>query len=124
MSKEIINDLNSGTVHITEDVIISIASVETNNIDGIYEIPVNMVERLSGRAARAVGKDIEVNIDEENVFLTIKTAVEYGKDIIEISKFVQEKVRDKIELMTGLNVMEVNVIINNIVIPKEPKEIN
>lgn len=121
MTKEIINELNSGSVHITEDVIISIASVETNNIDGIYEIPVNMVERISNRYT---SKDIDVNIDDNNVYLTIKTAVEYGKDIVSIANLVQEKVRDKIELMTGLNVMEVNVIITNVVIPKEPKESN
>ncbi len=121
MSKEIINELNSGTVHITEDVIISIATVETNNVEGVYEIPINMVERLSNRY---MNKDVEVNIDDQNVYITIKTAIEYGRDLILIGESIQEKVRDKIESMTGLNVMEVNVVVTNVVIPKEPKESN
>lgn len=121
MNKGIINELNSGTVNITEDVIISIATVETNSVDGVYEIPVNVVERFSNKY---MNKDIEVTIDETNVYLSIKTAIEYGKDLVEISRNIQEKVKEKIETMTGLNVMEVNVIVANVVVPKDTKESN
>lgn len=119
MSKEIINEINSGTIHITEDVIISIANVEANNTDGVCPLPVNMMERFSNMYAN---KGVEVNLDDSNVYLTIRIAVEFGKNLIAVASEVQEKIKEKIETMTGLNVVEVNVIVEHVSIPKKDKE--
>lgn len=119
MTKEIINEINSGTVHITEDVIVSIATVEISNIEGVYPLPVKMVERFS---TKGLNKDVDVNIDESNVYLTIRIAIEYGKNLVEVAKTIQEKVKERIETMTGLEVIEVNVVVSNVVIPKESKD--
>lgn len=119
MTKEIVNELNSGTVHITEDVLVSIASVETNRIEGVNVISTGMVEIFS---AKALNKDIEVNIDENNVYMTIRVSVEYGINLIKVSEEIQTRVKERIETMTGLNVNEINVIISNVIIPKETKD--
>lgn len=119
MSKEIINEINSGTIHITEDVIISIANVEANNTEGVCPLPVNMMERFSNMYSN---KGVEVNLDDLNVYLTIRIAVEFGKNLIAVASEVQEKIKEKIETMTGLNVVEVNVIVEHVSIPKKDKE--
>lgn len=121
MAKEIINDLNSGTVHITEDVLISIVSVEVNNIEGVKMTATGMVERFSGMN---LAHNVEVNLDETNVYVSLRISAEYGLNLIEVSENIQRRVKEKIETMTGLNVVEVNVIITDIIIPKDPKETN
>lgn len=121
MNKEILNELNSGTVHITEEVLISIATVETSRIKGVSVSPAGVVELFSPKHSN---RDIEVNIDENNVYMTIKVSVEYGINLIKVSQEIQNSVKERIETMTGLNVNEINVIISNVVIPKETKENN
>lgn len=121
MTKEIINELNSGTVQINEEVLVSIASVETNRIEGVNVIPAGMVEIFSAKSAN---KDIDVSIDDNNVYMTIKVSVEYGINLIQVSEEIQLRVKERIETMTGLKVNEINVIISNVVIPKEIKENN
>ncbi len=121
MTREIINELNSGTVQINEEVLVSIAAVETNRIEGVNVIPSGMVEIFS---AKSSNKDIDVSIDENNVYMTIKISVEYGINLIQVSQEIQSRVKERIETMTGLKVNEINVIISNVVIPKEIKENN
>lgn len=121
MTREIINELNSGTVQINEEVLVSIAAVETNRIEGVNIIPAGMVEIFS---AKSSNKDIDVSIDENNVYMTIKISVEYGINLIQVSQEIQSRVKERIETMTGLKVNEINVIISNVVIPKEIKENN
>lgn len=120
MAKEIINDLNSGTVHITEDVLISIVSVEVNNIDGVKMTPSGMVERFSGK--NLTHNNVEVTLDDDNVYISLRISIEYGLNLIDISEEIQQRVKEKIETMTGLNVIEINVIISDMIIPKDPKE--
>lgn len=119
MAKEIINEINSGTIHITEDVIISIANVEASNTEGVCPLPVNMMERFSNMYAN---KTVEVNLDDSNVYLTMRVAVEFGKNLVAVASEIQEKVKEKIETMTGLNVVEVNIIVEHVAIPKKDKE--
>lgn len=123
MSNEIINNLDSGTVHITEDVIASIAYVEASKVDGVVNMSTSLttgvVERISGKN---LNKGITVNIEETNVYINMRIIVEYGKNIIEICNNIQSRVKDTIESMTNLNVVEVNITVDSVVIVKEPKE--
>lgn len=124
MSNEIINNLDSGTVHITEDVIASIASYEASNIDGVVNmssvsITSGVVERISGKNPN---KGITVTIEDANVYVNMRIIVEYGKNIIEICNNIQNRVKETIESMTNLNVVEVNITVDSVVIVKENRE--
>ena len=123
MSNEIINNLDSGTVHITEDVIASIASYEASNIDGVVNMSASItsgvVERISGKNPN---KGITVNIEDANVYVNMRIIVEYGKNIIEICNNIQNRVKETIESMTNLNVVEVNITVDSVVIVKENRE--
>lgn len=119
MSKEIINELNSGSIHITTDVIEAIAEVEASKIEGVTLVNASMVDRISGNFK---DKDIDVNLDGRDVYITINIGINYGVNIIEISKTIQENVIDTIRTMTGLEVVEINIIISKVNVVKEPKE--
>lgn len=123
MANEIINELSSGTVHITEDVIASIAALETENVKGVQGISTtlaeDMVERISGKASN---KGISVNLQDENVYLNIRINVFFGKNIPEICKEIQRKVKETVENMTGLNVMEVNLSVESVILDRALQE--
>ena len=113
----------TGTVHITEDVIASIASYEASNIDGVVNMSASItsgvVERISGKNPN---KGITVNIEDANVYVNMRIIVEYGKNIIEICNNIQNRVKETIESMTNLNVVEVNITVDSVVIVKENRE--
>ena len=46
-------------------------------------------------------------------------AVEYGKSIPQISEAVRQNVINRIENLTGLRVVEVNITINDVLLPEE-----
>ncbi len=41
--------------------------------------------------------------------------------ISEVANSVQQNVKNTVETMTGLNIIEINVHVEGVVIPKEPK---
>ena len=62
---------------------------------------------------------MKVDIIEQNVTVDIFSIVEYGVFIADVAKEVQNKVKQAVETMTGLNCPTVNVHIQGIVFPKE-----
>ncbi len=60
----------------------------------------------------------EVDVLEDVVCVDLALIIEYGYNILETSKKVQERVKTAIENMTGLTVSDVNVRIASVEIDK------
>ena len=63
-------------------------------------------------------KGVKVEIADGNVTVLLTLVVEYGKNIPEICSKVQDKVKNAIENMTGLEVTDVNIRIASVNMPK------
>ena len=59
-------------------------------------------------------KGVKVNVLENVVTVDLALNIAYGKNILETSKTVQEKVKAAIENMTGLEVADVNIRIASV----------
>lgn len=66
-----------------------------------------------------LSKGVKVDILENIVCVDLALNIEYGYNILETSKTVQEKVKAAIENMTGLVVSDVNVRIASVEMEKE-----
>ena len=85
-----IQDLGGiGEVQIADEVVAIIAGLAATEVNGVASM------------AGVVTVDLNLNI-------------EYGKNILETSKKVQEKVKSSIENMTGLEVADVNIHIASV----------
>ena len=62
-----------------------------------------------------------MEVGEKEAAIDIFIIVEYGSKISEVAKNVQ-KVKETVETMTGLKVVEVNVNVQGVNIPKEEPE--
>lgn len=119
------NDVNNniGSVKISEDVISIIASIAATEIPGV-----SMSGGITGGITEILGmtnlsKGVKVELGTEEVIVHAYIVVDYGLDIIKVSKKVQENIKKSIETMTGLRVMNVIVNIQGVNI-KEKKEEN
>lgn len=124
MSEEPINDvMEHGSVRISNEVVAIIAGVAATEIEGV----VGMSGSLTGGITEMLGmknlsKGVKVELGEREAEIDIFIVVEYGINISDLGKQVQENVKKSVETMTGLNVVEVNVNIQGVEIPKEEKE--
>ncbi len=99
-----------GDVHVANEVVAIIAGMAATEVEGVTSMYGNITKDLISRlGAKNLSKGVRVDMDGDRiqVDLTLNIAYEYG--IPEVSKQVQEKVKNAIENMTGLEVSNVNV---------------
>ena len=68
-----------------------------------------------------LSKGVKVTIIETAVTVDLALNIEYGRNILETSKKVQERVKTTLENMTGLEVADVNIRIVSVDMEKEGK---
>lgn len=124
MSENLINDdTEYGSVKISNDVVAIIAGVAAMEVEGVA----GMSGGLTGGFTEMLGmknlsKGVKVEVGEEEAAIDIYVVVNYGSNIAEIGSKVQDNVKKSVETMTDLHVVEVNVNIQGVNIPKEKTE--
>jgi uncharacterized alkaline shock family protein YloU len=120
---DIINENEGGSVRIADEVVATIASLAATEIEGIA----GMSGGIAGGIAEMLGKrnlskGVKVEVGERQAAVDLYIITEYGIRIPDVAWQVQENVKRKIETMTGLEVVEVNVHVQGIKMGQEEKE--
>ena len=108
-------DETIGNVKISVDVVAKIARIAATEIEGVsamYKSVVGGVAQKLGKKNSAQGVKVEITEDLTNIDMYL--VVDYGVKIPELAWNVQEKVKENVESMTGLNVAAVNIHIEGI----------
>lgn len=114
---------SGGRTQIADVVVSKIAGLATREVTGVYA--------LGGGAARALGalreripggttnvsQGVSVEVGETQAAVDIDLVVEYGVAIAELAAAVRRNVIAGVERMTGLQVVEVNVTVNDVHVP-------
>lgn len=120
MSNELVNNNpDEGSVKISTDVIASIAGVAATEVEGVVGMSGGIKGLSDILGLKNISKGIKVEVGEKETSVDISIIVEYGLNISEIAAKVQENVKSSIENMTGLEVIQINVNVQGISIPKE-----
>ena len=107
---DIKEETSYGQVQIAGDVVAVIAGIAASEVDGVYKLAGNLSNEIASRLGRknpAKGVKVDLIPGEVRVYLGIIVYYEYK--IKKVSEQVQEKVKQAIETMTGLNVTKVNI---------------
>ena len=107
-------------VNISDEVIAVIAGLAATEIKGIASMSGNMgnsINEMLGKKDHTKGVKVEVGKEEAAVDLFV--VLNYGLNIPDTCKAVQENVKKAIETMTGLRVVEVNVHVQGVKFEKE-----
>jgi uncharacterized alkaline shock family protein YloU len=114
----------------------SIADGVVQKIAGLAAREVSGVHALGGGAARALGalreripgstqsasQGVTVEVGEKQAAVDLDLVTEYGVSIVDVAQAVRRNVIDAVEGMTGLDVTEVNVTVNDIHLPTDDDE--
>ncbi|MBQ6894216.1 MAG: Asp23/Gls24 family envelope stress response protein [Clostridia bacterium] len=107
-----LNNEQNGNIRISDEVIATIASVATKEIDGISGLSLSFTDEITSKFVKKnATKSIKITQDDGNITIDISVVVNYGVRIPDVSWEVQENVKKSVELMSGLNVSKVNVIV-------------
>lgn len=112
-----------GRTHVANVVVSKIAGLAAREIAGVHA--------LGGGAARAVGtireripgatsnisQGVRVEVGEKQAAIDLDVVVEYGVAITDVAAAVRRNVIESLERMTGLEVVEVNIDVNDVYIP-------
>jgi uncharacterized alkaline shock family protein YloU len=77
-------------------------------------------ERIPGGGTGASNiAGVQVEVGEKQAAVDLDIVVEYGASIVELARAVRRNVITAVERMTGLEVIEVNIAVNDIHLPTE-----
>lgn len=114
-----INNSSIGEVQIADDVVAIIAGLAATETEGVYAMAGNITNELVSKLGmKNLSKGVKVAVGENGVAVDLTLCLEYGYSIPKVCTKVQDKVKNAIETMTGLQVMGVNVRIASVNIEK------
>ena len=119
------NVTNNGTVEqpvrqnkltFEEQVIKKIAGLATNEVQGILSMSGGFMSGLTDRfrSTEDITKGIGAEVGERQVSLDLRVIVEYGKNIPTVFNETVAKIKKAMTDMTGLEVVEVNMHVEDV----------
>ncbi len=120
--KYLVDAMNDGNVKIADDVIATIAAVAAEGVEGVVEMQSTLKASVTDMlGVKNLARGVKVSVGEQEAVIDMFITVLYGKNIVEICKNVQEKVKEAVENMTGLDVVEVNIHVSGIALTEKEK---
>lgn len=105
-----IKDDTLGEVHIADEVVAIIAGLAATEIEGVSSMAGNITNELVSKLGmKNLSKGIKVEVVENTVNVDVALNIAFGYSIPDVSSKVQERVKNAVENMTGLEVNCVNV---------------
>ena len=114
-----------GSIHISEEAVATIVRMAADQVEGIAHAPLSMASGFTeklGKKNPAKGVKVELEGNEAKIALYIY--VDYGVKIPKLAMDLQKEVRQSVQVMTGLQVKEVNIYVQGISFEKENEREN
>ncbi|TCJ20481.1 Asp23/Gls24 family envelope stress response protein [Rubrobacter taiwanensis] len=116
-----------GATRVEDSVVAKIAGMAAQEVEGV---------RMGGGASRALGgivdsvtgggggqtRGVSVEVGEVETAIDLTMAVDYGKSIPQLTESVRKNVIQRVENLVGLNVKEVNITVNDVILPQQERE--
>ena len=104
------NDASMGEVKIADEVVAIIAALAATEVEGVASMAGNITNELISRLGmKNLSKGVKVYVLEGVVTVSLALNLKYNYSIMDVSGKVQEKVKNAVENMTGLEVADVNI---------------
>ncbi|MBG9734012.1 Asp23/Gls24 family envelope stress response protein [Paenibacillus alvei] len=122
MAEEQLNT-QEGNIRISDDVVATIAGLAALETPGIAAMSGGLSEgwakRLSGKN---VQKGVSVEVGQVEAAIDLRVIVMYGMPIQEVCRQLQLNVREAVQNMTGLDVVEINIKVEGVAFKDEELE--
>ncbi|MCR5213646.1 MAG: Asp23/Gls24 family envelope stress response protein [Eubacterium sp.] len=105
----------SDSIHVSDDVVSSIAGLAVTEVDGVAKLTGDITRDLIAKLGKNnLSNGIKIEKEEDLLTVNVSVEIKFGYNIMEVSKEIQEKVRQTLLTMTGLECKTVNVRVSGI----------
>ena len=106
-----VKNVEHGSIHIAEDVVASIAALAVAEVDGVSATPTAGGKKSSVR-------NVKLSVDGAKVNIDVSILVRYGYVVTTVAAKVQERIKDALINMAGLEIGSVNIHVNGVAFDK------
>lgn len=109
-----------GTVNISEEVLAAIAGAAAMEVEGVSGLGYGLGSDLSAMInRRTLSKGVHLTVEGSLVSVDIAIMVEYGYVVPDVARAVQDSISTAVENTSGLQVLNVNVTVADVVCAKK-----
>ncbi len=115
---------DEGKISVAQNVVAKVAGIACREISGVHSMGSGVTrtlgslrERIPGSSGPSVTQGVGVEVGDTQAAIDLDIVVEYGVSIAELGRSVQRNVKQAVERMTGLEVVEVNVAVDDVHLP-------
>lgn len=105
-----------GQTRIADEVVSVIARIAADEVEGIHQIAESTFTGVLRRLGRHAGVSSEVGYEEAAIDVSI--VVEYGFPVMHVAESLRTHIIDVVQHMTGIRVVEVNIDVHDVYVPK------
>ena len=112
---------DDGQISVAEGVVQKIAGKACREISGVHAMGTSgsrafgsIRERIPGSSGPSFAQGVGVEVGETEAAIDLDIVVEYGVGIAELGRSIQRNVKQAVEGMTGLRVVEVNIAVDDV----------
>ena len=117
---------DDGQISVAEGVVQKIAGKACREIAGVHAMGASgarafgsIRERIPGSSGPNFSQGVGVEVGETEAAIDLDIVVEYGVAIAELGRSIQRNVKQAVERMTGLRVVEVNIAVDDVYLPTD-----
>src|SRR5919199_2966501 len=114
---------SQGKTTIADTVVSKIAGMAAREVSGVYQLGGGVArafgalrERIPGSGGPNISQGVSVEVGERQAAIDLDIVVEYGVAIADLAQAIRRNVINAVERMTGLEVAEVNISVDDIYI--------
>jgi len=115
---------DDGQISVAQGVVQKIAGKACQEIAGVHAMGTSgarafgsVRERIPGSSGPNFAQGVGVEVGETEAAIDLDIVVEYGVAIAELGRSIQRNVKQAVERMTGLRVVEVNIAVDDVYLP-------
>jgi uncharacterized alkaline shock family protein YloU len=117
---------DDGQISVAEGVVQKIAGKACREIAGVHSMGTSgarafgsVRERIPGSSGPNFSQGVGVEVGETEAAIDLDIVVEYGVAIAELGRSIQRNVKQAVEKMTGLHVVEINIAVDDVYLPTD-----
>lgn len=109
-----------GKIAIAPEVIEMLTGLAAGEIEGVVHMNGGFVGGIVEKLGRKnIGKGVKVEIGENHAVIDVSIIVNYGVSIPRVASDLQDHVKNTVQNLTGLDVLEVNVHVIGVEVDRE-----
>ena len=115
---------DDGKISVAQNVVSKIAGMACKEISGVAAMGTGgsrafgaIKERIPGSSGPSVSQGVGVEVGETQAAIDLDIVIDYGVSVADLGRSIQRNVKQAVERMTGLDVVEVNVNVDDVKLP-------